>query len=72
MPDDNARKRLKKKMLDRWENEGGRIVADSTISSESNPVSNADSEGNRTSASRDKSKVGAPETRTKKRKLTQK
>jgi len=72
MPDDNARKRLKKKMLDRWENEGGRIVADSTISSESNPVSNADSEGNRAPASRDKSKVGAPETRTKKRKLTQK
>jgi hypothetical protein len=67
MSDDNARKRLKKKMLDRWENEGGRIAADSTISSESN-----DSKGNRTITSRDKSKVGAPATRTKKRKLTQK
>ena len=72
MPDDNARKRLKKKMLDRWENEGGRIAADSTTSSESNPASNPDSKGNRTPASRDKSKVGTPETRTKKRKLTQK
>jgi len=26
--DDVNRKRLKKKVLDRWENEGGRIVAD--------------------------------------------
>lgn len=26
MPDSIARKRLKKKMLDRWENEGGRIA----------------------------------------------
>ena len=72
MPDDNTRKRLKKKMLDRWENEGGRIAADSTISSESNPASNADSKDNRTPASRDKAKVGAPGTSTKKRKLTQK
>ena len=72
MPDDNARMRLKKKMLDRWENEGGRIAADSTISSDSNPASNPDSKGNRTPAARDKSKVGAPGTRTKKRKLTQK
>lgn len=29
MPDPIARKRLKKKMLDRWENEGGRVDADS-------------------------------------------
>ena len=72
MPDENARKRLKKKMLDRWENEGGRIAADSTISSESNPASNSDSKGNQTPSSRDKSKVGAPGTRTKKRKLSQK
>ena len=72
MPDDNARKRLKKKMLDRWENEGGRIAADSTISSESNPASNRDSKGNPPPASRDESKVGATGTRTKKRKLSQK
>ena len=30
MPDPIARKRLKKKMLDRWENEGGAIAADTT------------------------------------------
>jgi hypothetical protein len=68
MPDENARKRLKKRMLDRWENEGGRIAPDSTISSDSNPAS----KGTRTPASRDKSKPGAPGTGTKKRKLTEK
>jgi hypothetical protein len=70
--DYNARKRLKKKMLDRWENEGGRIAADSTTLPESNPAKNRDSEGNRPLASRDKSTVGGPATPTKKRKLTQK
>jgi hypothetical protein len=72
MPDYNARKRLKKKMLDRWENEGGRIAADSTIPPETNPAENRDSEGNRSVASRDKSTIGGPVTPTKKRKLTQK
>ena len=72
MPDENTRKRLKKRMLDRWENEGGRIAADSTISSDSNPASKPDSKSNRTPASRDKSKLGVPGTGTKKRKLTQK
>jgi hypothetical protein len=28
--DSTSRKRLKKKVLDRWENEGGRICTDST------------------------------------------
>jgi hypothetical protein len=72
MPDYNARKRLKKKMLDRWENEGGRVAADSTIPSETNPASNADRQGNRTPASPDKSTSGAPGIRTKKRKFAQK
>ena len=39
MPDNIERKRLRKKMLDRWENEGGRIAADSSIANESNPAS---------------------------------
>jgi len=72
MPDYNARKRLKKKMIDRWENEGGKIAADSTIPPETNPAENPDSEGNRPVASRDKSTVGGPATPTKKRQLTQK
>ena len=72
MPDRVARKRLKKKMLDRWENEGGRIAADSTIAPDGNRASNRQREGNPRSVSRDSSTVGAPATPTKKRKLRQK
>jgi len=36
MPDPNARKRLKKRMLDRWENEGGKIANDDTTSADAN------------------------------------
>ena len=28
MPDETARKRLKQKVLERWENEGGKIESD--------------------------------------------
>jgi hypothetical protein len=72
VPDKNARKRLKKKMLDRWENEGGRIAGDSMIPPETNPAKNSDSESNRPPASRRKSTVGGTVNPTKKRKLTQK
>ena len=58
MPDHIARKRLKKKMLDRWENEGGMISADLTSAHESSPTSEQESEGNQPSASPDNSKVG--------------
>jgi hypothetical protein len=34
-----ARKRLKKKMLDRWENEGGRIATDTTSADASRATS---------------------------------
>lgn len=30
MPDKISRRRLKKKVLDRWENEGGKVLADQT------------------------------------------
>jgi hypothetical protein len=30
MPDNISRQRLKKKVLDRWENEGGKVLADQT------------------------------------------
>ena len=72
MPDYAARKRLKKKMLDRWENEGGRIAADSSIAHESNPASSRQSEDSRPSASHDNPMVGVPASPTKKRKLTRK
>jgi hypothetical protein len=42
MPDNIERKRLKKKMLDRWENEGGRIAADPVIANQSNLASKED------------------------------
>ena len=74
MPNYNARKRLKKKMLDRWENEGGRIGADSMIAGDSNPVSKSENADNRVSASRRDlgAGVGKPAVRGKKRQLTPK
>lgn len=72
MPEQIARKRLKKKMLDRWENEGGRISADPTSADEGTPTSSHKDEGQQLSASRDNSTVGAPASPTKKRKPTRK
>lgn len=72
MPDQIARKRLRKKMLDRWENEGGRISADLTSADKGRPTSGHESERKQLSASHDSSAVGAPASPTKKRKPTQK
>jgi hypothetical protein len=69
MPDQIARKRLKKKMLDRWENEGGRISADPTCADENRPASDQKSWGKQLSPSQDSSTVATP---AKKRKTTQK
>ena len=41
MPDNSERKRLRKKMLERWENEGGRIAADSVIADKGTEQTNA-------------------------------
>ena len=72
MPDQSARKRLKKKMLDRWENEGGMIAAGPTGSDETRPTSDHEVEGKQPSASRDSSTAAAPAPRVKKRKPTRK
>jgi hypothetical protein len=72
MPDQIARKRLKKKMLDRWENEGGSISADPTSADEGTPTSGHKGEGRHLSASRDNSTVGTPAPPVKKRKPTRK
>ncbi len=69
MPDPIARKRLKEKMLDRWENEGGRIAADTTTSDETGLTSENTGKGKKLSSRRDKSTVGAPPSPTKRRKL---
>jgi len=46
MPDLSSRKRLKKKALERWENEGGSICADSTTTINSDLRKKRASKGN--------------------------
>ncbi|HZJ44086.1 MAG TPA: hypothetical protein VFD63_09985 [Pyrinomonadaceae bacterium] len=70
MADPVARKRLKKKMLDRWENEGGRIAADTTAD-DIRPIRN-DKGQDKKLTPRDNSTVRAPASSTKSRKPTRK
>ena len=72
MPDPIARKRLKKKMLDRWENEGGRIATDTTSADASRPTSEDKGPGRKICSPSDNSTVGAPPSPTKRRKPTRK
>ena len=72
MPDPIARKRLKKKMLDRWENEGGALVPDTTTADATTSPSRNKGPGNKTSSARDNAKLPAPASPTKKRKPTPK
>jgi hypothetical protein len=72
MPDPVARKRLKKRMLDRWENEGGSIAADTTSGDASRPTSEDKGRGRKRSSPSDKSSVSAPASSTKRRKPAQK
>ncbi|HEU4596514.1 MAG TPA: hypothetical protein VFS10_15365 [Pyrinomonadaceae bacterium] len=51
MPDEVTRERLKKQVLDRWENEGGRIVADPPAANEGRSKSDREGELERPSAS---------------------
>ena len=55
MADYGERQRLKKRMLDRWENEGGRIVAESIIQHEVKPASDGENKGSRSPARADRS-----------------
>jgi hypothetical protein len=57
MLDNIERTRLKQKMLDRWENEGGRIAADSVIANQSNLASQREGEGTRAPVSNNSSRV---------------
>jgi hypothetical protein len=72
MPDPIARKRLKKKMLDRWENEGGAIAADTTTAGDTSLTSEDKRRGKKPSSPRDRSMGGVPASPTKKRKPTRK
>ena len=70
MPDRIARKRLKKKMLDRWENEGGRLATE-TISADVNRTTSRDeNHAKMLSSPRDKSTVGGATSPTQRRKPT--
>ncbi len=71
MSDPIARKRLKKKMLDRWENEGGRIATDTTSADASGPRSEGKGQGRKRSSPTDNSTVGPPAAPTMSRKPTQ-
>ena len=71
MPDPIARKRLKKKMLDRWENEGGSIAADTTTADDTGLKSEDKGHGKKLSR-RDNSTVGAAAAPTKKRRPNRK
>ena len=72
MSDPIARKRLKKKMLDRWENEGGRVAADTTSADASRPTSEDKGHGRKLSSQSDNSTVGTPASPTKRHKPTRK
>jgi hypothetical protein len=60
MPDPIARKRLKKKMLDRWENEGGALAADTTAAGEGSLTSEDKPKQKKPASQRDNSTVRAP------------
>jgi hypothetical protein len=72
MPDPIARKRLKKKMLDRWENEGGSIASDTTSADTSRSTSEDKGHGRKLSSPSDNSTVAAPASPTKRRKPARK
>ena len=72
MPDPIARKRLKKKMLDRWENEGGSIAPDTISADASRPTGEHKGRVRKRSSPSDNSSVSAPASSTKRRKPTQK
>ena len=44
MPDDTARRRLQQKVLERWENEGGKIESAPKGAPANNPTTNSKSE----------------------------
>ena len=72
MGDYIARKRLKKKMLDRWENEGGKVSSEQTTADRDGPTNDDQREGKQVSASDDKSTGGRPASPTKTKKRTRK
>ena len=71
MPDPIERIRLKKKMLDRWENEGGRIGIDPAGGDKAKPISERQGKSKQLSRSRGNAKTGGLASSTKSRKPNQ-
>jgi hypothetical protein len=67
MGDEITDQRLKKKVLERWENEGGRIIAESAGSDDGGPKSGRQGEPNQPSGSHGNSPAGAAPTPAKER-----
>lgn len=72
MPNPIERKRLKKKMIDRWENEGGRIAPDTTTSNDAGATSKDKGQGKKVSSRSDDPTVGASASPTKRPKPARK
>ena len=72
MPDPSSRKRLKKKMLDRWENEGGRIAPDTGTTDDTKPISKDEGRGKKRSSERRDSTLGTAASPAKTRKPARK
>jgi len=72
MPDPIARKRLKKKMLDRWENEGGALAPDTTTADDTCLTSEDKDKRKQLSSQRDNSTIGAAASSTKRPKPNRK
>lgn len=70
MADPVARKLLKKKVLDRWENEGGRIATDTTSADASRPTGEDNAHDRNLSSPSDNSTAGDSASPTKRRKPT--
>jgi hypothetical protein len=72
MPDNIERKRLKKKMLDRWENEGGSIASEPVIPNQTKPASQRKRKDSQLPASNNSSRTDSSSSRKKRRAPTQK
>jgi hypothetical protein len=70
MRDVSARKRLKKKMLDRWENEGGQIATDTKSADVNRPTNESKDNAKKLSSPRENSMVGGSGSPTKRHKPT--
>lgn len=72
MRDYTARKRLKKKMLDRWENEGGKVATAPITPDKDEATDDSPSKSKQVSASNDNSTSGLPASPPKRKKPTRK